>query len=363
MITIFGALGLGETAATTVTSIGQQVVYDGIQAVFDAYNEDVQALAGFFIQRSTSDYQIKYKLPGGGRLQRRGRQSVPGEVKGGSDWTVQFPLEDFGASMGLDDITLSYATLGDVDVLVRTIQIQDLTTLRAEILRAIFNKAARPFKDELKGDLTIQPLANGDATLYPPVAGSEDVATSNHYLGVASAATTFNDANNPIPTIVSALEAHFGAPSGGSNIVILINPAQSRSVKGLADFVPVAQHFVSYGENVSLALEQLFPEGLPPGRVIGVSDGAIVVEWLNCPAGYMAGFHLDAPKPLIRRLDPESTGIPAGLHLFGQNSDAPLLRASYRNRYGLGCGNRLNGVIVDLTAATPNQYTTPAIFA
>lgn len=363
MITIFGALGMAETERATVTTVGQQVVYDGIQVVFDAYNEDVEAMSAFFIQSSTSDYQIKYKLPGGGRLQRRGRQSLPAEVKGGTDWTVQLPLEDFGASMGLDDVVLSYSTVADIDVIVRTIQLQDLATLRGEILRAIFAKSPRPFKDELRGDLTVQPLANGDATLYPPVVGSEDVATSNHYLGVAASAVAFTDANNPIPTLVSTLEAHFGQPTGGSNIVVLVNTAQSKSVKGLADFVPVATHFVGYGDNVTLALEQLFPEGMPPGRVLGVSDGAIVVEWAHVPAGYMAAFHLDAPKPLIRRLDPADTGIPAGLHLFGTNSDAPLLRASYRNRYGLGAGNRLNGAIIDLTAATPNQYTTPAIFA
>ncbi len=362
MITIFGALGIPDTDYSYVQTIGQGIVYDGVQQVLGDHNADVEAMIAFFVERTTWDFAIKYKLPGNGRMQRRGRQSRTGEVKTAGEWTVQFPLEDFGASIAIDRITLAYMTLPALDNQLKTVVKQDINTIRFEILRAIFNNTARPFVDEVRGSLTIQPLANGDAVLYPPQLGSETNATANMFFGVPTPMLTFTDANNPIPILVNALESHFGTPTGGSKIVILVNNAQTASVQNLAGFDPVPNRFVSYGENVSLALESMFPEGMPPGRVIGECDSALIVEWRWIPAGYIAAFHLEAPKPLIKRVDPPEVGLTPGLQMVVEQEDAPFYEYEWCNRYGFGTGNRLNGAIIDLTATTANTYTIPVAY-
>ena len=368
MITIFGALGVPDSDYSYVQTIGQTVVYDAVLQVLGDHNDDTEALTAFFIERTTWEFAIKYKLPGNGRLQRRGRQSNTAEVKASGDWTVQFPLEDFGASMGIDRISLAYMTLPALDNHLKTVMVQDRNTMRYEILRAVFNNVARSFKDEVRGNLTIEPLANGDPVVYPPVVGSETNATANQYFGVPSVVldaqgrVTFTDATNPIPNLVNALESHFGTPTGGSKIVVLVNNAQTPAVQNLASFDPVPNRFVEYGENVSLAMQDLFPEGMPPGRVLGEVDSALVVEWRWIPAGYIAAFHLDAPKPLIKRVDPPDTGLTTGLQMITADEDSPFLKYEWANRYGFGAGNRLNGAIVDLTAANPGQYTIPAVY-
>jgi hypothetical protein len=349
---IYAALGVQDTDYAFLRTFGQEVVYDATAQLLGDHNGNTEEMRAFFIEKDTVNHAIKYKLPGTGRLQKRGRMSNTMAVKAAGDWTVQFGLDDFGASIQIDDVSFAYMSLADYDLHLHTVMTADVNTQRYEILHALFNNTARPFTDENWGALTIQPLANGDTVKYPPIVGSEVFATA------------ITDANNPIPALVNTLEQHFGTPTGGSLIVVLINNAQTTGVQGLSNFDPVPNRFVEYGANVSLAMEDLFPDGMPPGRVLGETDSALIIEWRWMPPGYMAAFHLAAPKPLQRRIDPPETGLGSGLQLIVEDVRSPIWRASWRNRFGVGAANRLNGAIVDLTAAGgAGTYSIPAIYA
>ena len=88
------------------------------------------------------------------------------------------------------------------------------------------------------------------------------------------------------------------------------------------------------------------------------------MEWRWIPSGYLLGIHLDAPKPLIRRVDPPETGLGDGLQLIVEDVQSPIWKSSWRDRFGYGVGNRLNGVVMDLTASGgANTYTIPTIYA
>lgn len=363
MITIFGALGLSDRDPRTVNEITQPVVYDGLGLVLGDHNDDTEELEAFFVEKTTEKVGFRYKMEGGGYLQEMGRRSPTGEVKGGSSYTVQFPLENAGAAIASDDIAMAYMSLEDFDVHVRTVLRQDKNTRRYKLLRAIFLKEGREFEDDQAGTLNIRALASNDGTLYPPVEGSVDQAEDSHYLGTPADWTTINDVKNPIPMIVAELEEHFGATQGGSPIVVIFNPKQAGQVEALEDFVPVGDNYIAYGNNVSLALEDAFPEGLPPGKVIGRCNGATIVSWPGMPLNYVFAKHLGAPAPLIKRLDTAKSGLITGLHLLPDNPMTPLEKYVWRNRYGYGVGNRLNGVVVDLTAAGgANTYTNPSMF-
>jgi hypothetical protein len=44
--------------------------------------------------------------------------------------------------------------------------------------------------------------------------------------------------------------------------------------------------------------------------------------------------------------------------------DQPFIDYEWSNRYGFGCGNRLNGIVMDLTAAGgASTYTIPTAYA
>ena len=361
--TIFGALGVPDNDYAFVNTYGQTVVYDATIAILGDHNDDMTATMALFVQADTKDHTMRYKLEGQGRLQETGRQSRAAEVKPGGGWDVGFPLKNYAAAGAMDRVTYAYMRLAEYNKTLKTVMNQDRNTARYNILRALFNNTARVVIDELWGSITVQPLANGDAVLYPPVVGSEVNATAQNYLGVPSSATTFNDSNNPIPLLVNALEQHFGTPTFGSEIIIFINNAQTASVQGLAGFDSVPNRFVTYGITTNLVDEVDIPPALP-GRVLGEVDSALIVEWRWIPAGYMLAIHLGAEKPLMRRIDDPETGLEPGLQLVAESFDQPFVRAEWVNRYGVGAANRLNGVCLDLTAAGgANTYTVPTAYA
>jgi hypothetical protein len=358
MAGIFGILGLSDTERVFANTVGQAIVYDGVSRLLDRYNAELRLAWSAFVEEETANFQERYKLPGGGRLQRRGGLATSAAVKAYGGYDVAYPLEDFGAQLADSDIAIAYMTLQDLDRHLDTIFLQDANTVRFELLKALFNSAADTFVDPLNGSLSIQPLANGDAVLYPPVLGSETEATETHYLESGYLATAISDTNNPYLTIRDELEEHFGSAQGGANIAVFINPAETPETEALTDFDPLNDRFVVPGQDT--ATLRGLPAGLP-GRLIGRIHGCWVLEWRWIPATYMLGIDLDSPKPLKVRVDPADTGLGRGLQLVATDEKYPLESAHYRHRFGFGCGNRLNGVVLEL--ANGGSYTVPTAYA
>jgi hypothetical protein len=77
----------------------------------------------------------------------------------------------------------------------------------------------------------------------------------------------------------------------------------------------------------------------------------------------MIAVHFGAPRPLMKRIDPPETGLAPGLQMLAADLESPFFRYEWSNRFGFGGGNRLNGAIIDLTAAGgANTYTIPTIY-
>lgn len=360
-VNILGAIGVDGSDYQKIHTFGQEVVYDALMQILGDHNDDKASVIPLFVEGDTWKFQDIYKLPGQGRMQRRASQTRAGEIHATGEWTVGFPLEDFGANVAMSDIDWGYMDVREFNRYVQTIINQNWNTHRDEILKALFNNTARPFKD-LGGhfpDTTVQPLANGDSVLYPAAVGSELNSAANNYLGVAASAIAFTNTNNPIPAMVEALRSRFGTPTSGSDIVVFMNNAQTPFAQGLAGFNLVPNRFVTLGNNISYVQVAGIP--LSVGTALGESDGALLCEWRWLPPGYMLGIHFGAPRPLKLRTDPPDTPFTTGLQLIAEDMNNPFMKYQWRDRFGYGCGNRLNGVAMDLTAAGgANTYTIPA---
>lgn len=355
---IFGALNISDTERVMLSSMNQRVVYDAVNQVLGDHNADLDAALSVFVQETTSDYKIRYKLPGGGRLQRMGNQAPSASVKAYGGWDVALPLEDFGAALSYDRVAFAYMTAQELNRHLDTIIAQDRNTVRFELLKALFNNAQDTFTDPLWGSLSIEPLANADSVVYPPVLGSESEATDSHYLESNYTAANISDTNNPLVTMRDELEEHFGAAANGSNIAVFINNAQRAKIEALTDFDEVSDRYVTPGDDTDRVT------GLPaalPGRVLGRSNGVWLVEWRWIPANYLLGIHLDAPRPIMQRVDPADTGLPRGLALVAKDEQFPFTSSYYSHRFGFGVGNRLNGVVMEL--GTGGTYTVPTAYA
>jgi hypothetical protein len=357
---IFGALGLADSDRVWLSTLGQGLVYEGINSVLSDYSQDLEKALACFVERKTTDHKVRYKLPGGGRLQRKGRASQAAASKAYGGWDVAFPLEEFEGQLAIDRVALGYMTVQDLDRHLDNLMIQDQNTVRFELLYALFHKTQRTFTDENWGDLTVECLANGDGVVYPPVMGSETEAIEDHYLGSTYLASAISDTNNPIKTIVADLEHHFGTRMGGSNICCFINQAQVAKISDLTGFDESPSRFVVPGDDTAVAT------GWPvdvPGTILGYCDGAWVSRWDWIPASYILALHLDAPRPVMMRVDPEYTGLGDGsLQLVAKDREHPFESSFYSHRFGLACANRLNGVVMDLSNAD-NDYDIPSAYA
>ena len=351
---IFGALGLNDTDRVFQATAGQRVIYEEAVSYVNRVNAEIDRILGVFVERTTSDYKLRYKLPGGGHLARRGPSGRYGAVKATGSWDVAFPLEDFGAELAGDDVTMAYMTVQELNNHILTVTAKNVNTVRFEMLKALLNNTQGTVVDPLWGSLSIEPLANGDTVVYPPVLGSETEAIDDHYLESSYAASAISDANNPYETIRDELEEHFGAATGGENIVVFVNNAQRAKTEDLTDFDPVPDNYIRVGDNVNV------PIGLPnvPGRILGRVSGCWVAEWRWIPSAYMLGILLSEAGPLMRRVDPADTGLGQGLQLVAQEEEFPFQSSVWRHRFGFGAGNRLNGVVMEL--GTGGSYSIPS---
>lgn len=358
MPTIFGVIDLEEAQLEwTLQKFGEVILYEGATEFLNMHNMDLEKLLAIFVEQETERFKETYRLPGNGRMQRRGEYARAGARRVQGSWTVEYPILDFSDEVVLTRIEAGYMTVAEFQLHVEGVTIADINTHRFEILRRLFNNTADTFDDVINGSLTIQPLANNDATLYRPVLGADDPATEDHYLASGYASGSISDTNNPFPVVRQELEHHFGTPTGFGNVMAFINPNQVAVVEDLTDFVAVEDIGINYGDDTDLA-EMLGVQ--IPGRLIGRCNGVWISEWYHMPADYLLATDIDMPGPLKRRVDPAATGLPRGLTMIPDNDRHPIQNSIWSNRWGYGAGNRLNGVVMHFTAGA---FAVPAAFA
>lgn len=362
MSNAYGVLTYGD-AKDLVVTLDQRELFTVAQEYLDRYTAEFRAASSILVAQTTEEYKLFYNLPGGGRMQRRGGQAQSHAVKTFGNWDVGLPIEEFGDQIAGTMHALNRMNLERFQNNLDTVRIRNLNTRRFMMLKAILNNVTWTFTDEDYGSISIYPLANGDANLFPPLRGSETEATANNYAGSNYATSSISDTNNPIAFIVGKLTERFGVEQGGSNIVTFINSAEKAKVEALADFTEVPDRFVIPGLNVNKVT------GMPlvPGVIIGRASGSWISEWPDMPATYMFGTHLGQSAPLLERVPETRYGGRAGLHIAASNArgaDAanyPWDQTHYEDWFGYGAGNRLNGYVLQLVAST--SYTIPTAYA
>jgi hypothetical protein len=360
MSTIYSALGIADGDRSFIDTVGQRAVFDAVQQVLEQHNRDIEAAQSVFVERTTEEFKFRYYLPASGYLQRRGVRARPAAAKVTGNWDVAFPLEDFGDEVAGNDVDLAYMRLDQLQRHIEGVQIRDKNTVRREILVALFAATTFSFVDQQdKGTLAVEPLANGDAVLYPPILGSDSEETEDHIYHTGYTVANISNTNDPCVTVVNDLEEHFGARQGGSNIVMFVGSALGLKIAStLTDFDPINDRFIIPGSASDTVVN--LPTNLP-GKVLGRhSKGCWVVEWRFIPDDYALALDLDAPRPLIQRIDEQATGLGTGLQLIDERDDKPFRESFWRHRFGYGVGNRLNGVALKFDAAA---YSVPTAYA
>ena len=355
MTSLLGILGISDVN-TRLLALAPEPIYDAVQQLSARYQRERDEVFRVFVQGVTESATQTYKLPSGGYMQKLDNHGRPVEERPTGSWDVGFPWWTFGTGVGWDYETYAHMSAGDLDNLMETATIANANTHRFEILKTIFNSSNVTFTDKFAGSITVRKLANAtagsDTTTYPPVLGSTSEATEDHYLESGYAASAISDSNNPFPTVKEELEEHFGT----GQTVAFINPAQTAKVSALTAFVEDTPQFTVAGQDTSV-----LAGGLPsvPGKIIGAANGVLVSEWRWIPSGYLVAVDMSQPGPLKKRepVPPELKGF----RLEAEEARDPFFKRTWRDRFGYGAGNRLNGVVMEFGSG--GTYSIPSTYA
>lgn len=348
---ISGVIGTSDLD-TRLATLNQSTIYDAVREVTSRYVRDRDQALNFFVQETTTEYQQTYELPGGEEMQEMGLYDNVAEQRPTNNWTVAFPIYKYGTGVGWDDETYAYMTAADLDNLFQSAIISNAKTHRKAILKAILNSTNVTFSDRRHGSLTIRKLANSDGATYPPVLYADSEADDTHYLESNYAASAISDTNNPFETMKNEIREHWDGPY---QMVALINSAQKAKVLALSDFVKADTDGVEQGITVARASAASV---FVPGVFLGIEEysGVRVYEWDYMPANYIYMSDVNQEPPLKKR--EHAPAELKGFRLEAEQTNDPLHKRKWIDRFGYGAGNRLNGCVMEL--GTGGTYSIPS---
>jgi len=353
---VYGFHALHDRFGQSATAAGVEVVNDAITQAMAEHNRQLGLLTDLFVQRGMTGQQV-FRTPQVTRNQPLDEYGRPIPIRGAARYTVGYPLIQSGNALGYTWQASLALTVGQINDVINTIQVGDMRWVFDHILAAFFAASSYShFDAEAAGDLTVLPLANGDAQTYQMFAGTDNNGTDNHLLAQLNAIGA--GADNPFPTIYSELMEH---PENGNGQVIAFVPTNLKaSIMALATFNPLPNGNIRLGANSDELVGRL---GVAtPGTLLGMEDSGVwIVEWPRLPSGYMMCLNTGGPAPIGERSSdlPELQG---GLIELPRNEDFPWYQRQWMRANGYGAYNRVGGLVYRIgnaSYAVPTNYASP----
>lgn len=337
--------------------LDRDLVISAINETVDSHNREINTLLSLFCEDTTLP-QAKYKGGYANFLQPVDENGDPKPVKGLVDYTVGFALKMGATASGANWVTNLKMTVEDFDRTIGQMLIGDVNWIRRHLLAALFTNtnSGWTFGDPEHGDITVQGLANGDATKYAFV-NSDDLATDNHYSRQATAIAS-ND--NPLPNIQGELEEH---PDNAGPFIMFASAERVAEIEGLAEFVDVPQSQIATPppQTTLPVLNATLGVPLPrTARVVGTYRNLWVVEWGAIPDDYTITIAANGPRPLRRRQDPQ-TALQGFVNIGEMIEKFPFYKNRWFRRTGFGAWNRVGAYVHQVTAGS-TTYQIPTGF-
>lgn len=348
----YGFTGLVDMFARRVSDVSVEVVNAAVLQSIAEYQREIDALMSALVQ-PTTDYKIRYLLPGGGTLQPLDEWGNPLPVQPSGSYDVAFPIQGGGTAWGDDRVSRALMTVAEANNYTAMVQTQDVDWLARHILAALFTNTTWTYPDKLYGNLTVQPLAiTSDGVTYVRKGGSS--STDSHYLAQANAID--DGADNPFPIIEAELSEH---PSNTGDIIVYVPTNLVTSIQALATFRPAADPNLNVGAGTTtFAGEEVLGFG---DKFLGYEDSGVkIVEWKRLPDSYMVAISSGADPVLGMREYPAEEL--QGLFPEFQNVDGNRFLYKFIRYAGFGVRNRVGACVYRVgngTYAIPTGYTAP----
>lgn len=357
----YGFVNLQHLFNSRVASVNTEQIYTAIRETTDEYNRVLEGMFRVFVERTVAAME-QIELPGDGTLQPLTDDGNPIPVAPSGSYQTAYPIQGGGTAWGDNRVTRELMTVAEVDRNLAEAMRKDKDWLMRHILAALFDNATWTFADKAGpggyrglGDITVQPLANGDAVKYTRRGGAS--ATDNHYLAQAAAIA---DGANPFPTIRAELIEH---PANAGPFVTFVASNLTATATALTEFVEADDPDIRYGaDNDTLSAMRADILG-PADEVLGKtkSSNMWLAEWSAIPDNYMVSVALGAtPKALKMREFPAPAlqgFFPERATVDGNHFVTRMIRYA-----GFGASNRVAVVVTRIgnaSYAIPTGFDAP----
>ncbi len=352
--TVYGFIGLEHLFSTRVDASNVNIVYDAVRETLTEYNRIIAGLMSNFVSQTTVA-QEQLQQPGAGTMQPLDDFGNPLPVLPGPSYQVGYPIQGAGTAWGNNRVTRALMTVEEVNNSVADALRRDRDWLLRHFIASVLDSSSWTFADKVGpngmkglGDISIQPLANGDAVTYVSRGGV--VATDSHYLFQAA---VIADATNPFPVIRQELIEH---PGNSGPLVAYVASNLLTAITGLAEFVEVSDPDITYGTGESKVFAGT-PAILGPGvEVIGKtkSSNCWIAEWPNLPDDYIIAGMIGTPAPVRLREYPAASL--QGLFTEFHSDDGNVEANRYIRYAGFGVADRTGMLAMQIENAS---YTVP----
>lgn len=352
-VALYGFRNLKDQFAERISAINADVITTAIAESVAEHNRQMDALIAMFCQRTTRT-QVRYKQLGAARLQPLDENGRALPIKPSGYYDVAFPVRSAGSAWGADFVTREKMTVEDANRVTALMTNADKIWLRDQILAGLYADTDYTFTDPQDGDVTVKPLANGDAVTYARN-GSTTSSTDTHQLAQAAA---ISDSADPFSAIYDELVEH---PENKGDVVALIPTNIKSAVTDLTGFKWLPDTNLAQGANDTTVTGSL---GIAtPGEILGYhTDKVWVVEWKALPDNYMIATTTNAEKPLAMR-EHEETSLQGFIQAPEQRNDHPFYETQWMRFAGFGGWSRIGALAYRVGNATygnaPTGYAPP----
>lgn len=349
----YGFLALKDMLSQRVNDVGVEVVNQAYIETAAAYQAEIDTLLDWFVTKTTKAKR-RYSMANNGTLQPLDQWGNPDPRGPGGSYEVGWPIQGGGDAWGTNRVTRELMTVEEANRFALNVLTADTDWLRRHIIAALVTDTSWTFADENAdiGDLTVQPLANGDSVEY--LKRGTAAATDNHYLAQAAAIL---DASDPFPTIEDEINEH---PTNNGAVVAFIPSNLTAAVRALAAFIPARDANIQAG----LGSDQ-FVGSVPMGfgdTFMGYHESGVkLVEWRSMPSSYIL---FASENPGETALAMREYPVASLQGLFPEFHDADGNR--HVNRFiryaGFGALNRIAAGVMRIgnaSYAEPSGYVAP----
>jgi len=347
----YGFVGLENLFVDRVDDSNVEIVRDAIAQSTAEHNRQVAGIMAEFVE-ATEDYTARFKLAGSGTMQPLDEYGNPLPVREGGFYDVAFPIQGAGTAFGDNRISRALMTVEEANEYTLNTLRRDADWMKRHMLAALFDNVVWTYPDPDKGDLTIQPLANGDTVVHQKNNGSAE--TDTHYLATASAIA---DDANPYTGIFSDLMEH--PVNQGGTVVVYIPSALKATTVALTAFVDVALADIKVG-NDATTLSGSIDRGFGD-EVLGKVANCWIVEWSLLPDEHMVAVVRGTQKSVLKMREYPASSL-KGLFQEDHSPDGNLEEHRFIRYAGFGGYNRVGALIQQVGNGSyeiPSAYGAP----